>query len=129
MDADGSRESLDLLTRSIIGCAQRVSLELSNGFLEKVYENALAIELELEGLKAKQQHPVQVLYRGRKVGEYFADLVVQGQVIIELKAVSALNDIHCAQCLNYLKASRLRVCLLMNFAKPRLEVRRIVTGF
>jgi GxxExxY protein len=129
MDADGSRESLDLLTRSIIGRAQRVSLELSNGFLEKVYENALAIELRIAGLEVRQQHPVRVFYRGQQVGEYFADLLVQDRVIVELKAVSALNDIHCAQCLNYLKASRLRICLLMNFAKPRLEVRRIVAGF
>jgi len=129
MDADGSRESLDLLTRSIIGCAQRVSLELSNGFLEKVYENALALELRTAGLEAKQQQSVRVLYRGQQVGEYFADLLVEERVIVELKAVAALNEIHRAQCLNYLKASHLRICLLMNFAKPRLEVRRIVAGF
>jgi GxxExxY protein len=102
---------------------------LSNGFLEKVYENALAMELRIAGFEVRQQHPVRVLYRGQQVGEYFADLLVQDRVIVELKAVSALNDIHCAQCLNYLKASRLRICLLMNFAKPRLEVRRIVAGF
>jgi GxxExxY protein len=129
MDAEGSRQSLDLLTRSIIGCAQRVSLELSNGFLEKVYENALAIELRAAGLDVRQQQSVLVLYRGRQVGEYFADLLVEERVIVELKAVAVLNEIHCAQCLNYLKASRLRICLLMNFAKPRLEVRRIVAGF
>ena len=106
-----------------------MSLELSNGFLEKVYENALALELRTAGLEAKQQQSVRVLYRGQQVGEYFADLLVEERVIVELKAVAALNEIHRAQCLNYLKASHLRICLLMNFAKPRLEVRRIVAGF
>jgi GxxExxY protein len=81
------------------------------------------------GLDVKQQHPVLVTYRGRRVGQYFADLLVESQVIVELKVVAALDEVHRAQCLNYLKASGLRVCLLMNFAKPRLEFRRIVSGF
>jgi GxxExxY protein len=93
-----------------------------------VYENALAHELRKAGLSATQQAEVNVWYDGIAVGKYSADVIVDSAVIIELKAVSELNDIHRAQCLNYLRATGFRLCLLMNFAKPRLEIKRIILG-
>jgi GxxExxY protein len=98
---------------------------LGAGFLEKVYENALALEIQKAGLKVLQQHPIQVWYDGVVVGEYFADLLVQDSVVVEIKAVRSLDETHWAQCLNYLKATGLRLCLLLNFGKPRLEIKRI----
>ena len=129
MNADTRRLELDQITEKIIGCAQRVSNMLGCGFLEKVYENALSHEIQKAGLNVTQQHGLQVHYDGEAVGDYAADLLVEECIIVELKAVSALNDIHRAQCLNYLKATGLTVCLLINFGKPRLEVKRIVLNF
>jgi GxxExxY protein len=99
---------------------------LGCGFLEKLYENALRVELTKRGLSVRQQHPVSVTYDGEIIGEYFADLLVEGSVVVELKAGKELDEIHLAQCLNYLKATGLKVCLLINFGKPRVEIRRIV---
>jgi GxxExxY protein len=110
----------------IIGCAFTVANTLGPGFVEKVYENALAHELRKAGLAIEQQRGVAVTYDGVIVGEYATDLMVDGAVIVELKAVRELDDIHRAQCLNYLKATGLRVCLLINFGKPRLEVKRLM---
>jgi GxxExxY protein len=129
INADERREELDRITERIIGCAQKVSNVLGCGFLEKVYENALVIEVRKSGLVAEQQHDVAVCYGGQIVGQYTADLLVEGSVIVELKAVSALDEVHRAQCLNYLKATGLSVCLLINFGKPRLEIKRIVSNF
>jgi len=117
--------SRDPVTERIIECAYRVSNALGCGFLEKVYENALAYELRKSGFDVKQQEPVLIRYDGVVVGEYFADLLIDNTIIVELKTVSEFNDIHLAQCINYLKATRLTTCLLMNFAKPKLEVKRI----
>ena len=117
------------LTEKVIKCAFTVSNTLVCGFLEKVYENALAHELRNAGLKVQQQHGITIYYDGVAVGEYTADLLVEGVLLLELKAVKNLDDIHLAQCLNYLKATNLRLCLLMNFAKPKLEVRRIVNDY
>ncbi|HUT33508.1 MAG TPA: GxxExxY protein [Planctomycetota bacterium] len=130
LDSQGpsGRGALDKLTESIIGCAYTVSNTLGCGFLEKVYENALAIELRKAGLDVSQQHPIEVLYGGVAVGEYCADLLVDHRVVVELKAVKAIDEVHMAQCLNYLKATGLHVCLLLNFARPKLEVKRIVRG-
>jgi GxxExxY protein len=85
------------LTETIIGCAYKVVNTLGCGFLEKVYENALAYELKKVGMKVEQQHPIQVLYDGVVVGDYVADLMVEDTVLIELKAVKAFEDIHLAQ--------------------------------
>jgi len=101
---------------------------LGAGFLEKVYENALAHELRKAGLTACQQHSVEVRYDGIVVGSYTADLLVQNTVLVELKAARALEPIHAAQCLNYLKATGLLLCLLLNFGNPRLEIRRFANG-
>jgi len=114
------------LTNTILGCAYRVSNTLGSGFLEKVYENALAYELGKAGLDTVQQAPLRVTYDGVVVGDYVADLLVEGRVLVELKAVKALDNIHVAQCLNYLRATRLHLCLLLNFGTPKIEVRRLV---
>ena len=129
MNADERRLKLDKITRRIIGCVYRVANSLGAGFLEKVYENALAHELRKAGLKAKQQFPIRVHYDGVVVGEYTADLLVEAEVLIELKAIQALEEVHAAQCLNYLHATKLHVCLLVNFGKPKVEIKRIVRDF
>jgi GxxExxY protein len=124
MNADERR--LNEITERAIRCAYRVSNKLGCGFLEKVYENSMFVDLTFEGLKVEQQRVVQIHYRDALVGEYVADLVVEGLVLLELKAVRALDEIHVAQCLNYLKATGLRVALLINFAKPKVEIKRVV---
>lgn len=129
MDADERRLKLDKITRQIIGCVYRVANELGTGFLEKVYENALAHELRKAGLAVGQQHPIQVRYDGVVVGEFTADLLVEAAILIELKVAKALDDVHAAQCLNYLKARGLQVGLLVNFGKAKTEIRRIVQAF
>jgi GxxExxY protein len=113
------------ISERIIGCAFRVMNTLGTGFLEKVYENALAHELRTAGLRVTQQQAISVSYNGTNVGDYTADLLVESTVVVELKAVKALDSVRTAQCINYLKASRLRLCLLLNFGKPRLEIQRI----
>ena len=122
MDTD--EHGLNLLTEKIIGCAYRVSNGLGCGFLEKVYENALAHELRKSGLSVEQQKPIIVRYDGIVVGEYVADLVVEGRVLVELKACKSLDDIHGAQCLNYLVATGFPICLLINFGRPKVEIKR-----
>jgi GxxExxY protein len=102
---------------------------LGSGFLEKVYENALTHELRKAGLQVVQQFGTPVFYDGVVVGDYIADLLVEQFVLVELKAAKALDDIHMAQCMNYLKATGFHVCLLLNFGKPKVEVKRIVHGF
>ncbi|WP_005036617.1 GxxExxY protein [Holophaga foetida] len=118
----------DPLTEAIIGAAFRVSNILGAGFLEKIYENALVHELSKQGLTVLQQHGIQVRYDGVVVGAFFADLLVEGRIVVELKAAKALDDTHAAQCINYLKATGLDLCLLINFGKPRIEFKRIVLG-
>jgi len=123
------RAHLNRLTESIIGCSYRVSRILGCGFLEKVYENALAHELRRCHIHVKQQFPIQVYYDDAIVGDYIADILVEEQVLVELKAVHQFDNIHKAQCLNYLNATGLHVCLLINFGKPRAEIHRIVRHF
>jgi len=129
MNADAEREELDRLTERVIGCAYEVSNTLGCGFLEKVYENALAVELRRAGLRVEQQKLIQVRYKGELVGEGILDMLVEDVVIIEAKAIDALDETHTAQCLNYLKATELPVCLLLNFGKPRVQLRRFVRDF
>ena len=119
-------QEINKLTEKIIGCAFIVSNTLGCGFLEKVYENAMMIELNKNGLQTFQQVGIQIAYDGQPVGEYYADLLVESKVVVELKAVKNLDNVHFAQCLNYLHVSGFQVCLLFNFAKPRLEYHRIV---
>lgn len=114
------------ITREIIGSAMEVHRTLGVGFLEKVYENALVFELHSREMTAESQKPVAVHYKGRAVGDYFADIVVADRVIVELKVVTKLTEAHEAQMLNYLRATGLRVGLLLNFGTPRLEWKRLV---
>lgn len=124
MNADERR--INEITDRVIGCAYKVANTLGAGFLERIYENALAIELAADGLSVQQQFPIQVRYRGQPVGDYTADLLVEGCVVLELKAVRAFEDVHIAQCLNYLSATGLKLCLLINFSSPSIEIKRIV---
>jgi GxxExxY protein len=117
---------MERLTRRVIGCAFVVSNTLGAGFFEKVYENALVHELSKNLLPVCQQQVFKVYYDGVMVGEYYADLVVDNRVLVELKAVHQLEKVNLAQCFNYLRASGLGVCLLMNFGQPKLEYRRIL---
>jgi len=118
----------DKITEKIIGGAYTVSNELGAGFLEKVYENALYIELSEQGIQVEKQSPIVVTYHGQIVGEYVADLVVEGSVIVELKALKAFDTIHQAQLLNYLKATGIHTGLLLNFGTSRLGIKRMVFG-
>lgn len=130
MDIDEARRlELNKITERIIGCAYTVGNTLGNGFLEKVYENALAHELRKADLQVIQQYGIQVHYDGIVVGDFVADLLVERCVLVELKAVKALDEIHMAQCLNYLKATGLSVCLLLNFGQPKVQIKRVVKNF
>ena len=113
----------DLLTKKIIGCAYKVHNTLGPGFLERVYENALRIELEKLGLRVKQQEPISVNYEGHVVGEYYADLWVDECVVIELKAAQTLVKQHEVQLVNYLTATGTDCGLLLNFG-PSVQVKR-----
>ena len=114
------------LTREIIGAAFAVHGELGCGFLEKVYENAMCIELQAKGLAVQQQAEIEVSYKEQSVGVYYADLLVNQLVICELKSAKALTTAHQAQLLNYLKATGIKVGLLLNFGSERVEVKRMV---
>ena len=119
-------DALNVITRKIIGCAFRVSNQLGPGFLEKVYENALVLELTNTGLKYVQQVPLKVRYEGIIVGDFVADLLVEDAILVELKAVETLSKVHFAQCLNYLRATDLKLCLLMNFGTQKVQIKRII---
>jgi len=114
------------LTGAIIGAAYRVYNSLGAGFLEKVYENALALEVRRSGLEVGQQVAIPVRYEGELVGDYVADLVVGGKVIVEVKAVNGLDAFHEAQLINYLKATGIEVGLLLNFGREMEIKRRIL---
>ncbi len=117
---------LDALTERILACVFEVSNVLGAGFLEKVYQRALLVELRLNGLAARSEVPCRVAYKGRCVGDYIADVVVEDRVVIQLKCVDSLGRHHMAQCINYLKASGLTVALLVNFQRSKVEWMRVV---
>ncbi len=114
------------LVYDIVGCAMEVHNELGYGFLEKVYENALMLELRSSQIPAIQQCEIKVKYKNTIVGDYVADIVVDNKIILELKAVSHLADEHIAQTLNYLKATGYKLGLLINFGKEKLEYKRLI---
>jgi GxxExxY protein len=118
--------NIDDLTYKINGAIFEVNKVLGAGFLEKVYENALLFEFRNIGLKAKAQVPIDINYKGKLVGKYFADIVVEDLVILEIKAVESLQKIHEAQLLNYLKATKYKIGLLINFTHPKAEIKRFV---
>ena len=117
---------IDEITYQIRGAIFEVNRVLGAGFLEKVYENALLVELRDRGLNAKGQVPLKVLYKEKPVGEYFVDILVEDQVIVELKTVEQLKKIHEAQLLNYLKATGIKVGLLVNFSGEKADIKRMV---
>ena len=114
------------LTEKVLGAAFKVLNTLGTGFLEKVYENALSFQLQRIGLSVESQKVFHVKYEGAIVGQYLADLVVAGKVIVECKAISNMDSVHEAQLMNYLKASGVHVGLLINFGRPTLQYRRLV---
>ena len=118
----------DHLIEPVLAAAFEVSNTLGVGFLEKVYERALLHELRLRALKATPQASFPVAYKGHSIGEYFADILVEDSLVIELKCVAALAPEHTAQCLNYLRASGKSLCLLINFQKPKLEWKRVISS-
>ena len=123
---DSGGHPFESLSKKIIGAAIEVHAALGPGFLETIYEEAFKIELQEQGLNYECQKEIKVEYLGVQIGMHRLDLIVENQVIVELKAVKELNEIHFAQLLSYLKASGTRIGLLLNFAKPRLEIRRVV---
>ena len=125
MENSSKYQDVNEITRKIIGCAYEVSNTLGIGFVEKVYENALAHLIRKSGLLVAQQHPIKVLFDGIIVGDFYADLLVENRVLVELKAVSRLSDPHTAQSLSYLRASEMEICLLINFGKSKIEIKRM----
>jgi GxxExxY protein len=121
-----AKMKLNDITYAINGAVFEVNEILGPGFLEKVYENALLVELKRRGLKAKNQAPIRVTYKGEVVGDYTADLLVEDEVIVELKTVENLDRTHEAQLLNYLKATGLHVGLLVNFRHKKADIKRMV---
>lgn len=126
-DGEGGEEfGESALTEKIIGCAYKASNGLGIGFLEKVYENAMLVELRKAGLKAEPQQQIEIFYQGVLVGEYFADILAEGRVLLELKVARAIDPLHLAQAMNYLRASNLRVALVLNFGTTRVGIKRII---
>jgi GxxExxY protein len=114
------------LSYQIMAAVFEVYNTLGFGFLEKVYERALLKELCLRGIPVETQKEIKVFYKGDEIGTYFADLVVNDEILLELKAVESLNNIHKAQVLNYLKATGFKLGLLINFGRERVEYERLV---
>lgn len=128
MDAN-ERELVNNLIEKVIGAVYEVANVLGAGFLEKVYERALVKELGMRGLHAEAQVPIQVSYKDESVGDYYADILVERKLIVELKCAERLGNDHLAQCLNYLKATGHEIELLVNFQHPKVEWKRVVYNF
>src|SRR5688572_4956511 len=116
------------LTENILSAVFEVANTLGAGFLEKVYHRALIQELRSRGMQVIAEAAFRITYKGQFVGEYFADVLVDDTVVIELKCVDRLSNEHMAQCLNYLRASRKEICLLVNFNRPKVDWKRIVNS-
>jgi GxxExxY protein len=124
-----NEHEFDSLIEATIGAAYEVSNVLGCGFLERLYHRALLKELAIRGLAARSRVPLQVSYKGLVIGDYIADVLVEDRIIVELKCVDRLANEHVAQAINYLKASGLRMALLINFQRPKVEWKRIIYGF
>ena len=127
-EMEGAHEHIVLkdLSYEVMAAAFEVQNTLGAGFLEKVYENSLLVELNKRGIKSEKQKEISVSYKDVPVGNYFADLLVNGELIVELKSTDGLTRVHEAQVLNYLKATGVKLGLLINFGKPKLEYKRLV---
>jgi GxxExxY protein len=121
-------EYLDKLVETVVGAAYEVSNVLGCGFLEKVYERALARELALRGLSTRTQVSYPVAYKRQCIGEYVADLLVEEQLLVELKCADSLSRVHMSQCIKYLKEANLKLALVINFLRPKVEWKRIIFG-
>ena len=117
------------ISERVIGCAYEVSNSLGAGFLEVVYENALCVELERNNIFYKRQKQLEVSYKNTVVGHYVADIIVENKLLLELKALPKLTSQHEAQVMNYLKATGIKVGLLMNFGIPKIGIKRIVCRY
>ena len=126
MDANENKILYKDLSYKIVGLAMQVYNKLGYGFLEKVYENALMVLFQREGIQAKQQAPIAVYFEGEVVGDYYADILVEDKIILELKSVEEIINAHRSQALNYLKATRLPLAIILNFGKNGLEHERLV---
>lgn len=115
----------EALTRTIIGCAMRVHGTLGNGFQEVIYQRALSIEFELENLKFEREQEMSIYYHGRAIGSRRVDFFVENSIMVEIKAITKLEDVHLAQALNYLECYKIHVGLLLNFGQRSLEFKRI----
>lgn len=126
LDDQKTKHQFEELSNKIIGAAIEVHRELGPGFLESIYEQALKIELTEHSIQYSSQKDIKIQYLGVDVGHHRLDLLVEGQIVLEIKAVKELIDVHFAQLRSYLKATGLKVGLLLNFAKPTLEIKRVV---
>ena len=125
-EKERQKYEFEAISKKVIGAAIEVHRELGPGFLESIYEEALKVDLSEHDLNFEAQKEIKIEYLGVVVGTHRLDLVVEDTIILELKAVSELMDIHYAQLRSYLKATNLSVGLLLNFAKPTLEIKRVV---
>ncbi len=126
MDSDREKILYKDLSYKIVGMAMEVHSKLGYGFLEKVYENAMMVLLRRDEIPARQQAPITVYFDRQVVGDYYADILVEGKIILELKSVEMIINAHRAQVLNYLKATGLQLAILLNFGKDKLEYERFV---
>ncbi len=126
MNRDGQGLVEEDQTREIIGCAMEVMNVLGHGFLEKVYENALCVEMRLRGITYRQQPRYDVLYKNELVGEYVPDLIVSDSVVVDAKTIDNITDHEVGQVLNYLKIAGFRVGLILNFKHAKLQWKRVV---
>ena len=129
MNTDERRLELNGITEKIIGCAFKVGNTLGCGFLEQVYQNSLVYELRKTGMLVEPQFVIYVHYEDIIVGKFVPDVLVERSVLVELKAIKSLREREMAQCLNVIKATKLTVCLLINFGNPKVEIQRIVNNF
>jgi len=126
MDTNKDKILYKDLSYKIVGLAMEVHSKLGYGFLEKVYENSMIVLLRREGIYATQQAPITVRFEGKVVGDYYADILVENKIILELKVIERIINVHRAQTLNYLKATGLRLAILLNFGKERLPSEKFV---
>lgn len=113
------------ITKKVIGCAMKVHATLGNGFQEVIYQRALAIELTQAGLEFSREHEMEISYEGQRIGTRRVDFFVEGKIMVEIKALTTLEDVHLAQALNYLEAYNLEIGLLINFGAKSLQFRRV----
>lgn len=126
MDTNLNQVHYKEISYKIVGIAMKVYNTLGYGFLEKVYENSMMVRFRKDGIKAEQQKAIKVYFEDEVVGDYVADILVEDSVIVELKTVDKISDVHKAQVLNYLKSTKLKLGIIVNFSKNQVEYTRLV---